>query len=232
MSIKEVSVNNVKAFAFYSKDELLDYIGDKNKILIALNAEKVLKKDKRLVNIINNNIGYSDGISIVWALKKKGIKTVKIPGVEIWYDIIKKYKNKSYFFIGSTQEVIEKTVENIKKEYPDLNVLGYRNGFLNSASEKEALVMNLLNKKPDVIFVAQGSPKQEFLMEDLKSVHPALYVGLGGSFDVYCGKKKRAPSFFIKNGIEWLYRLLKEPTRFNRQTALIKYWWLFIFNKL
>ena len=232
MEIKKVSVNHVDTFAFNSKDELLDYVEDKNKILVALNAEKILNKDERLINIINNNIGYSDGISIVWALKKKGVNTIKIPGVEVWHDIINKYKHKSYYFIGSTQKVIEKTVEKLKEEFPGLNVLGFRNGFLDSEAEKEELANNLLYKKPDIVFVAQGSPRQEFLMEDLKALHPGLYVGLGGSFDVYCGAKNRAPAFFIRNGLEWLYRLLMEPTRFSRQFILIKYWWLYVFNKL
>ena len=232
MNIATINVNNINTFGFSSKNELLDYVDDKKKILVALNAEKIIKKDKRLRDLINNNIGYSDGISIVWALKKKGIAAVKIPGVEIWYDIIKKYTQKSFYLIGSTQEVIGKTVNQLRLELPEINIVGYRDGFIKTDDEKSELLNELVLMKPEIVFVAQGSPRQEFLMEELLIAHPALYVGLGGSFDVYCGKKNRAPKFFINNGLEWFYRLLKEPTRLSRQAVLIKFWWLYLSNKL
>ncbi len=232
MKINTALINNVKTFAFHSKQALLEYVVDKKKILIALNAEKVLKKDKKLITLINNNIGYSDGISIVWALKKKGIEATKIPGVEIWFDIIKKYPTKSFYLMGSTQEVIEKTTQKLRAEFPAINIVAYRNGFIKNQVEKDKIKAQLTELKPDVVFVAQGSPRQEYLMEELLKIHPALYVGLGGSFDVYCGFKSRAPTFFINNGLEWFYRLLKEPTRISRQMVLIKFWWLYIFNKL
>ena len=76
-----------------------------------------------------------------------------------------------------------------------------------------------------------GSPKQEFLMQKFLNEYPALYMGLGGSFDVYSGLKKRAPRFFIKFGLEWFYRLLKEPSRIFRQLDLIKFFFKIIFSK-
>ena len=91
--------------------------------------------------------------------------------------------------------------------------------------------MNFIKKKPDVIFIAMGSPKQEFLMRDFLKKYNALYMGLGGSFDVYSGVKKRAPKIFINLGLEWLYRLLKEPTRFSRQTSLVKFFLKILFDK-
>jgi len=225
-------VNNNKINAFKSKDEFLDHIKDEKKILIAMNAEKILKKDERLREIINSNIGYPDGVGAVMALKSKGLDAIRIPGSEFWLDIVNKFHNKkTFYFIGSTNEVINKTVKKLKKEYPSIKILGYRDGFLDD-SDKLKLKDTLLKLKPNVVFVAQGSPRQEFLMDELLKVHPALYMGLGGSFDIYGGDKKRAPKLFLDLHLEWLYRLLKEPTRFGRQLNLVKFLFLLKIGKL
>ena len=221
--MKQVQVNKIKIYPFKSKAELIDYVIDKHKILIATNAEKILKEDKKLQKIINNNIGYPDGVGAVMALKKKGYKSAKIPGVELWHDIIERYhKTKSFYFIGASQEVIEITVSKLKTEFPEIDIKNYRNGFLKE-DDIEKIKIDLQEKKPDVVFVAMGTPKQEFLMEEFMSVYPALYQGLGGSFDVYSGKLKRAPKIFQKTGMEWFYRLLLQPTRIGRQLVYIKF---------
>ncbi len=225
-------VNKIKINSFESKNDFLEHINDKKKILIAINAEKILKDDERLKKVINENIGYPDGVGAVMALKQKGLKAVKIPGSEFWLDIINKYQNeKSFYLIGTTTEVIENTVKKLKIEYPNINILGYQNGFIND-TQKIELKEKLQELKPDVVYVAQGSPRQEFLMDELIKIHPALYMGLGGSFDIYGGDKKRAPKIFLDLHCEWLYRLIKEPTRFGRQLALIKFLFLLKMNKL
>lgn len=225
-------INNLRVQSFKSKKEFLEIIKNKKNILVAINAEKILKKDDRLRKIINDNIGYPDGVGAVMALKQKGLDAIKIPGSEFWLDIINKYQQeKSFYFIGTTQEVIENTVKKLKKEYPNINILGYQNGFINN-EEKIELKEKLKDLKPDVVFVAQGTPRQEFLMDELIKVHPALYMGLGGSFDIYGGTKKRAPKIFLDLHCEWLYRLLKEPTRISRQIVLIKFLILLKVGKL
>ena len=217
------TVNGLKINSFISKDEFLDYINNEKKILVAINAEKILKEDIKLKNIINENIGYPDGVGAVMALKQKGLKATKIPGSEFWLDIINRYQNeKSFYLIGTTTEVIESTVKKLKQDYPNINILGYQNGFINE-DQKIELKEKLKNLKPDVVFVAQGTPRQEFLMDELIKIHPALYMGLGGSFDIYGGYKKRAPKLFLDLHCEWLYRLLKEPTRVGRQLSLVKF---------
>ena len=224
--IEKIKLRNVETYAFSSRAIFLDYIEDKKKILVAVNAEKILKDDEKLQQIINENIGYSDGIGAVMALKEKGFDAIKIPGAECWLNIVDRYyKEKSFYLLGSSQEVIDSTVRSLKEEFPGINIVGYRNGFLDD-SGKEELKKTLLEKKPDIVFVAQGTPRQEFLMDELIKVHPALYMGLGGSFDIYSGTKKRAPKFFLDWHLEWLYRLLKEPTRFGRQLALVKFMFL------
>lgn len=227
-----ILIGDIRTFAFKDKSEMLEYIADKKKILIAINAEKIMKNNPKLKKIINENIGYSDGSGAVMALKKKGLDTVKIAGAEFWLEIIQKfYKEKSFYLMGASEDVIEHTILKLKKEYSNINIVGYRDGFLNEENKKN-LIIELKDKKPDIVFVAQGSPRQEFLMDELLKQHEALYMGLGGSFDVYTGLKKRAPNFFIKLNLEWLYRLLKEPTRIGRQLVLIKFLFLLSLGKL
>lgn len=232
MSIESTIINGKKIYAFKSREEFLDFIDNKNKILIALNAEKLNKTNEKLDAVINDNIGYADGVGAVFAVKTKGHKTVKIPGVEFWLDIIKKYKDsKSFYFIGANEEVIQSTINKLKQDFPGINIVGFRNGYLKEGDEK-SLIKEFKEKKPDVIFVAMGSPKQEFLMSEFKQSHPALYMGLGGSYDVYSGLKKRAPKLFLNLGLEWLYRLLKEPTRFKRQINLFKFAFKVLLKKI
>lgn len=232
MKIESEFINGYKIYAFLSKAEFLDHIQNEKKILIALNAEKLTIKNKKLNVLINNNIGYPDGIGAVLALRRKGIKAVKIPGTEFWVDIISNYyKTKSFYFIGASQDVIESTISKLKIEFPGIRIKGYRNGFLNK-DDKNHLLNDLIAKKPDVVFVAMGSPKQEFLMKEFQHHHSALYMGLGGSFDVYSGLKKRAPQFYRYYGLEWFYRLIKEPARVYRQLTLIKFFFRIIFERI
>jgi len=230
--INKTRLLNVETYAFPNREVFLDYIKDKHKILVAVNAEKILKEEPKLYNIINENIGYPDGVGAVMALKEKGFDAVKIPGSEFWLDIVGRfYKDKSFYLLGSSQEVIDSTVARLKEEFHGINIVGYRNGFLDETA-KEELKTTLLKLSPDIVFVAQGTPRQEYLMDELIKIHPALYVGLGGSFDIYSGTKKRAPAFFLRWHLEWLYRLLKEPTRFGRQLVLVKFMVLLKMKKL
>ena len=229
--MKKAAINGYEIYAFIDRNELLKKIESLEKILVAINAEKILKADQRLKKLVNNNIGYPDGVGAVLALRQKGLEAVKIPGAEFWLDIIRSYPEKTYYLIGSTQEVIEKTVEKLKVEFPNIQIKGYRNGYINE-EDKDSLKKELVSLQPEVVFVAQGSPRQEYLMDELMQVHPALYMGLGGSYDVYCGYKNRAPKFFIKFGLEWLYRLTKEPTRVGRQMRLVRFLILLLLKKL
>ena len=92
------------------------------------------------------------------------------------------------------------------------------------------LIEDIITHKPDVVFVAMGSPKQEVLMEKLHQKHKATYQGLGGSFDVYTGRVIRASNWWVENNLEWAFRLLKEPSRIKRQIHLIRFYILLQLN--
>lgn len=231
-NIESRIINNKRTFAFRSKELFLEFIKNKKKILIALNAEKLNKNNPELEKIINDNIGYPDGIGAVWALKRKGLRSAKIPGAELWIAIINRYyKYKSFYLIGGKQNVIDETVLKLRKTYPGIDIKNFRNGYLKK-EDKNIIKNDLKIKKPDIVFVAMGSPRQEFIMDYFSKDYSALYMGLGGSFDVYTGHKKRAPKLFVILGLEWLYRLLREPRRWRRQLRYFSFTLKVIINRI
>jgi len=232
--MKSVLINKVQTFGVESIEDLIDYSIKTSGILVAINAEKIFHATDFTRKIINNNIGYPDGIGAVMALRKKGIPQKKrIPGCDLWLEIIKKHeKNKTFYLVGAKNEVIEQTVKKLKIEFPSINIKGYRNGYISSNEEKNKLINDISSKKPDVVFVAMGTPKQEILMMEMFKQHKALYLGLGGSFDLYAGVVKETPSFFQDNGLHWLYRLLQQPYRIKRHKALVNFFFnLYFTNK-
>ena len=218
-------INGVKFYAPRSAKELIDYAFSKTGILVAVNAEKLSNANVNTRRIINNNIGYPDGVGAVFALKTKGIGySCKIAGCELWLEIIDRYWNsKSFYLVGGEDNIINMTIKKLTLDYPDINIIGHRNGFLTSVEDQDNLIKDICKSRPDVVFVAMGSPKQELLMEEMLKSHKAVYQGLGGSFDIHVGKLRRAPSWWIKNNLEWFFRMLQEPKRFKRQCPLIKF---------
>lgn len=229
MEDKRISVNGVKINPFTSFNELLDHVVHHKGILVAINAEKILHATPQTRDIINRNIGYCDGIGAVMALRRHGQKqAVKLPGCELWLKIIAAlYKDgKRFYLVGSKQEVIEATVAKLEQEFAGINIVGYRNGYIKTEEERKALIDDIAARRPDVVFVAMGSPKQELLMEEMSERHPAIYQGLGGSFDVYTDYVKRAPQWWVRHNLEFAYRLIKQPSRIKRQIHLVRFWLL------
>ena len=199
---------------------------------MALNAEKIIRPHQSLRKLVNCNIGYPDGVGAVYALRRKGIKADKIAGSEFWLDIIQEFNSdKTFYFVGSRKEVIEQTVDKLKEEFRGIKIAGFRDGYYEE-SEYPALLNDIQQKRPDIVFVALGSPKQEYVMKEMQERHKALYMGLGGSFDVYTRHVQRAPKFWIDNHLEWAYRLFKQPKRIFRQAHLLKFVYLLLMKRL
>ena len=222
-----VSLNKVITYAPSSRDELIEYAFNHQKILVAINAEKILHATDESRAIINRNLGYPDGIGAVWALRKKRFFNVeRIPGCELWLDIVKKYyQTKSFYLIGSTQKTIDETIKKLESDFQGINISNYRNGYMKSEIEETELIQDIVKCQPDIVFVAMGSPKQELFMMRLQQCHLALYQGLGGSFDVYTKTVKRAPQWWLRHNLEWAYRLIKQPLRIKRQVHLIRFFY-------
>lgn len=225
----KVSLKGVEIYPFKSEAELLSFVDNQKGILVAINAEKILHASQEMRAIINRNIGYCDGAGAQLALKQKGFKEAcKVPGCELWLKIIERFhKEKTFYLVGGKPQVIEETVAKLKSQFEGINIVGYRDGYLKKDKDRESLINDIVEKKPDVVFIAMGSPKQELLMEDISKRHKAIFQGLGGSFDVYTGHVQRAPKWWVDHNMEFAYRLLREPKRIKRQIHLVKYaYWL------
>ncbi len=232
---KGVLINNVNIYPFTSQQELIQYVDEHKGILVAINAEKILHATQQTRDIINQNIGYCDGAGAVMALKRKGFSNAcKIAGCDLWLEIVNTFHDtKSFYLVGGKQDVIEETEQKLTKDYSGINILGIRNGYFSNEQELQELVDDIAAKQPEVVFVAMGSPKQELLMNRMKKVHPnAIYQGLGGSFDVYTGHVERAPKWWIDHNIEFVYRLIKQPSRIKRQIHLLKFLWWILIDKI
>ena len=225
--MKQVMLNGVGVYPFRSDKEILDFLSKRKGVLVAINALKILNATDETRQLINRNIGYCDGVGAQLALRKKGEKdVVKIPGCELWLKIVAAfYKQKTFYLVGGKQTVIEKCVAKLKEDFPGINIVGYRNGYLKDEGDKQSLIADIVSKKPDVVFVAMGSPKQELLMEEIQKAHNAIFQGLGGSFDVYVGAVERAPKWWLDHNLEFAYRLIRQPKRIKSQILLFKFLW-------
>ena len=234
MQDNRVELNGVRVYPFASFEELLAFVAECKGILVAINAEKILHATDETRAIINRNIGYCDGAGALYALRQKGHpEACKIPGCELWLRIVAAcYRERTFYLVGGRQEVIDETVARLGREFPGIRIVGHRNGYLRTPQERAALVDDVAARRPDVVFVAMGSPKQELLMEEMQRRHPAIYQGLGGSFDVYTGHVERAPRWWIDHNLEFLYRLIKQPSRIRRQIHLLRYFYWLAFRKL
>lgn len=235
-TIRNVNLNGKRIFPFNSANELLDFIQYKKIILVAVGTEKILNEDPKLTKIINTNVGYPDGIGTVMALSRKGFKAAKIRGAELWLEIVKKYYlQKSFYLLGAKYTVIDNTVKKLNEEYPGIKILKFRDGYF-SDGELSIIKNEIVTLKPDIVFVALGSPKQEYLMDDFMKFHPALYMGLGGSFDLYSGKAKGVPDWWNRI-VKWegLYRVLndfKNIKRWKRQLVGLLMLYKLLLNRL
>ncbi|MBP3536230.1 MAG: WecB/TagA/CpsF family glycosyltransferase [Muribaculaceae bacterium] len=225
---ERVSLRGVEVYPFTHADDLIDFADSRKGILIAINAEKIANATAETLRIINSNIPYCDGAGAVMAARQKGAEVEKIAGCELWLHIVRRFhKDRSFYVIGATPEVNAAAVAKLREEFPGINIVGARDGYIRSDEERRALIDDVADKKPDVVFVAMGSPKQEFLMSEMLARHKAIYQGLGGSFDVYTGKVARAPKWWIDHNLEAAYRLLRQPKRIKRNIVYVKYmWWL------
>lgn len=203
-------------------------IEDKKKsLVVAINPEKLMKakEDPGLKALLNRaEFQIPDGIGVIIASKlKKGSISSRITGIDMMDRIVKEAARtgRAVFLYGAKPGVADKAAQQLKQTYPDLIVAGTQDGYESDTSK----VLETINKaKPDILFVAMGSPKQEQWIEQHRdNLYPTLYQGVGGSFDVLAGNVKRAPAAFQKMGAEWLYRLLKEPSRLKRQMNLPKF---------
>lgn len=196
-------------------------VKNKKMFIVTANPETMMKSetDIELNKLLNDKdtILVPDGIGVVKASKTLGydIKE-RITGIDIANTLLdygNKLKKTIYLF-GSKQEVIDSMKDVLKEKYPNLKLVGSSNGYV---QDKDKVFEEMSKLKPDIILVALGIPLQEKLIyKHLSLFDKGIFVGVGGSFDVISGHKKRAPQIIIKLNLEWLYRIICEPRRLKR----------------
>jgi N-acetylglucosaminyldiphosphoundecaprenol N-acetyl-beta-D-mannosaminyltransferase len=203
--------------------DLLDKRIDDNKktFIITANPETLTysESDEEINKMLNdkNNLIIPDGIAIVKAANMLGINIKeRITGFDVCEHLLNyaSINKKKVYLFGSKEEVIDGMKEVIKNKYNGIELVGSENGYV---KDKDGVFKKIIKLEPDIVLVALGIPAQEKLIyKHLNSFKKGIFVGVGGSFDVISGTKKRAPKLFIKLNLEWLYRIVTEPKRLKR----------------
>lgn len=217
----DVSTDNYDALTA----KLLKKIDNREKaFIVAINPEKIIKaqEDAALMKLLNSaDFQIPDGIGVILASKFKGGKIrERVTGIDMMLKLCEaaaKHQKKIFLYGGKPGRADEAKVK-LEEMYPGIQIAGTLHGY----EKDQQVVRDAINQsQADIIFVAMGSPAQEnWIIANKESLHPSVYQGVGGSFDVISGKIERAPESFQKMGLEWLYRLMKEPWRIKRQVVL------------
>lgn len=221
--IKEILGYNVDTFSF---KEAVEYGEERIKAaqgtqVVTINPEmiKMGEKNPELSEILKNaDLIVPDGVGIKIALKIQGFNQERVPGIEFSKEMIRfcVQNSRKIALIGASEDVIQKAAQNLNNEFETLDIAYVHNGFFDI--NEEALILSELEKvRPSLVLVALGVPKQEYFINKYRKNLPStMFIGVGGSFDVWSGEVQRAPIAFQKLGCEWLYRVLKQPSRFKR----------------
>ncbi len=214
---------NVDLLSFNEASEFVTQKFQNNEGLhiVTINPEMIelAQKNTDFSDIIKNSeLVIPDGSGIVMALKLKGIIQDRIPGIDFSKELIRICQTYNYpiALIGAKENVIQTTVKRLQGEFKQLNIEYYHNGYFSSEKEKE-IIKELMNANPKLVLVALGAPKQELFIKKCKKLMPkTVFIGVGGSFDVWAGEVERAPEFFRVMGWEWIFRTYKQPERIKR----------------
>ncbi|KAM3113377.1 WecB/TagA/CpsF family glycosyltransferase [Phormidesmis sp. 146-33] len=217
--------------------------------VVTLNAEMTMQAEYNppLAEIIHHaELVIPDGAGVVLYLKLHGKQVTRCPGIELSEALLKQSarfntdlqsltphssrltphpSHWSVLFYGGAPGVAEQAAQVLQKQMPGLAIVGTQHGYLTPAEEPIFLEM-LQTLQPRLIFVGLGVPRQELWIAQHRHLCPnAVWVGVGGSFDIWAGTKSRAPAWLADNHLEWLYRLYQEPWRWRRMLALPKFAW-------
>lgn len=214
-----------------ASDKIIEFIknGEKGKCVFTPNSEIIMMayRDKNFCDLLNSSdILTADGIGVVYASRiVKNPIAERAAGYDIACLTLQKLSDigGTLYLFGSKPGVAEEAGKNITAKYPGVKIVGYSDGYFDETKEK-TIINNIKKCSPDLLFVCLGAPKQEkWINEHKAELNAGVSLGIGGSLDVFAGTVKRAPEFYTKHGIEWLYRLAKQPSRFVRMLDLPRF---------
>ena len=204
--------------------------------LCVVNAAKTVaaSRDARLRSVIEGAaLVTADGMSVVWAARAVGQSLkARVTGIDLFEHLITyaAERGRSVFFLGARDESVRGVVDRFTRAHPTLKVAGWRDGYFGQA-ENAAVTETIRRSAAEMLFVAMGSPAQEYwIAENLGRTGARFAMGVGGSFDHLSGRQRRAPRWMQRAGLEWLYRLLREPRRLWRRYLIgnARFLWLVV----
>ncbi len=205
---------------------------ESRRMVITAGPEFVMKTiaDNALQRIAQSaDLVTADGIGVVWAARRAGRPVPeRVTGVELIRHLFDeanaRHQPLRVFVLGATEVALQSCLRQFQVDYPDFIFAGH-NGYF-TPQDTEGLLQEIHDFHPHVWLVGLGQPRQEHLIyEHLGQLPPMVAIGVGGSIDVWGGTVKRAPRLIQRFNLEWLYRLLKQPSRWRRQLALPKFAW-------
>ena len=197
--------------------------------VITCNAEMVMgaQQDPSFLAVLEDaELVLPDGAGVVWALGRRGIRVQRTPGIELAETLLTMAHQQGYrvAFLGGKPEISTAAAERWQQALPELTLWSHH-GYFSAAQESQILVQ-LQTYDPQLVLVGLGSPRQEFWIQAHRAAMPgAVWIGVGGSFDIWAGVKQRAPAGWRAHQLEWLYRLYQEPWRWRRMLALPRFVW-------
>ncbi|HEY8892360.1 MAG TPA: WecB/TagA/CpsF family glycosyltransferase [Clostridium sp.] len=212
-------------------EELFKNINELEKVhIISGNPEVLLNGLQNNVLLENftseNSIIIPDGVGTVICSKIIGQPVrQKIAGIEVMDNIVKKCEkeNSGIYLLGSTKQTVDMCNINLRTKYRKLNIFGSHDGYFD-LDNCEEILRQIEKVNPKVLFVAMGCPRQEiFIAKYMDRLPCSIFMGVGGSFDIIAGNVKRAPKWMINIGMEWLYRVVKEPFRIKRLSSIPRF---------
>ncbi len=200
-------------------------------IIFTPNPEQVVqaKTNGRFLKCLNSSdLNLIDGIGIVWYLRLKNrVQVPRTSGVDFAWKLLSFLNSRKgrVFFLGSSPEINSQAIKQVKKRFGSLQIQGNSGGNVNDSGRVDGGVIKMINKfQADILLVAFGAPKQEmFVCNYANEFNAKVVMVVGGAFDYWSGRLVRAPKWWRKLGLEWLFRLLVEPWRLKRQLRLVKF---------
>ena len=219
--------------------------GNELKAIYTPNPEIVMgaKEDNRLRELLNKgDLITADGIGLIYAsrVKKRPLKE-RVTGLDLSIKLLNMANENNYslYLLGGKDGVAKAAAENIKKDYPNIRIAGYHHGYFkgshtgyNSHDEEMEVIEDINHSNPDIIFVGLGFPRQEIWIDSNKEkIRGKVIIGNGGVMDILSGNLKKTPEIIRKIGLEWLHRLIREPSRIKRQMVIPKFMLKVLFSR-
>ncbi len=216
------------------------------KNLIAIAQESLKNKEKCVIYTVNNEfiveaqtnstfksvlndstISIADSAGVVWAAKELYKEKIeRIPGADFFIDLVNLSKNGyGMFLLGGQKGVAEKAKEELEKSIKGCKIVGTLDGIEINDQENPEIISRINESGAQIVCVALGAPKQEtWIQNNYKKINASVFIGIGGTLDYASGKIRRAPKFMRKLGMEWLFRLMAQPSRYPRiKKALVEF---------